>query len=106
MAVRAPGHLSQRSRKLYRQLAEDYRIDREPHALEILRLACEAIDRCAEARDAIAQDGALVTDRFGQKRAHPGIAIERDSRVAALRALRELSLDGELPNDLRPSRIR
>jgi hypothetical protein len=54
VAIRAPDHLSDGSRNLYRQLAEDYELEREPHALEVLRLACEAIDRCDQAREAIA----------------------------------------------------
>lgn len=106
MAIRAPKHLSGGSDKLYRRLAEEYRLEQEPHALEVLRLACEALDRCAQAREAIERDGPFVTSRFGEKRPHPAIGVERDSRIAALRALRELSLDGEAPDDLRPSRLR
>jgi phage terminase small subunit len=106
MPIQAPNHLSSGSGELYRRLAEDYRLDHEPHALEVLRLACEALDRCAQAREAIERDGPFVTNRFGEKRPHPGIGVERVSRIAALRALRELSLDGEAPNDVRPSRLR
>jgi phage terminase small subunit len=106
MTIRVPNHLSSGSGKLYRRLADEYRLDQEPHALEVLRLACEALDRCAQAREAIEKDGPFVTNRFGEKRPHPGIGVERDSRIAALRALRELSLDGEAPDDLRPSRLR
>ena len=106
MAIEAPTHLSGASAKLYRRLAEEYRLDYEPHALEVLRLACEALDRCTQARQAIERDGPFVTNRFGEKRPHPAIGVERDSRIAALRALRELSLDGELPDELRPSRLR
>jgi hypothetical protein len=50
-----------------------------------------------EAQAAIAADGAYVTGRFGPK-AHPGIAVERDSRLAMLRAFRELGLDVEIPS--------
>jgi phage terminase small subunit len=106
MPIAAPKHLSDSSSELYLQLAEEYQLDREPHALEVLRLACEALDRCAQARKAIETDGPIVINRFGEKRTHPAVALERDSRTAALRALRELSLDGEASDDVRPPRVR
>ena len=64
MACHAPRHLSDSSRRLYRQLVADYQLDREPHALETLRLACEALDRCKDARERVTTDGAIVTDRL------------------------------------------
>lgn len=104
--VVAPRHLSSRSRRLYRSLVADYRLDREPHALETLRLALEALDRAEQAREALARHGTTFTDRFGQPRVRPEVAIERDSRLAALRAFRELSLDGAVvEDDARPPRI-
>jgi phage terminase small subunit len=81
VAIQAPKHLSARSAKLYRRLAADYRLDREPHALETLRLACEALDRCAQARDAIVQDGPFVVNRFGEKRAHPAVGVDLSRNV-------------------------
>jgi hypothetical protein len=37
----------------------------------------------------------VSTDRFGQLRAHPAVAIERDARDQMLRALKLLNLDIE-----------
>jgi hypothetical protein len=71
----------------------------------VLRLACEALDRCEQARAAIARDGPFIEDRAGQPKAHPAIAVERDSRLAAMRAFRELSLDGQMPDEVRPPRV-
>lgn len=103
MALHAPKHLSPAGRKLFRRLALDYELDREPHALEVLRLAVEALDRGEEARGVLVRDGAYIPDRFGVLRAHPAVAVERDSRLAALRAFRELSLDATV-EDARPPR--
>lgn len=91
--LRPPAHLSERSQELWRDVVAVY--DFHAHDLERLRLACEALDRCEQARAIIEQEGPIVRDRFGQTRAHPAIAIERDARIAALRGLRELGIEGD-----------
>ena len=78
--------------------------DLEPHHQRLLILAAEAFDRGQDARAAIAKHGAVYTDRFGQPAARPEVAIERDSRIAFARLLRELSLDVSAP-DTRPPGI-
>lgn len=52
------------------------------------------------ARAALATHGLTFTDAKGMIRARPECAIERDSRVAYLRAMRELNLDVDPPKDL------
>jgi phage terminase small subunit len=69
----------------------DFDLD-DGHSREQLAIACEAADRAAEARDAIATHGLLLEGRFGLKQ-NPAVAIERDARIRQLRALRELGLD-------------
>lgn len=96
---RPPRHLSAESRRLWLQIQADYVL--EAHHCAILERACEALDRLLEARAAIEKDGAYVTGRFGVK-AHPGLAVERDSRIAFARLIRELGLDLETPASLRP----
>jgi P27 family predicted phage terminase small subunit len=88
-----PAHLSARSRKLWGDVFAAFEF--EPVDLERLRLACEALDRCEQARAIIDKEGPIVRDRFGQSRSHPAVAIERDARIAALRGLRELGVEGE-----------
>lgn len=78
--------------------------DLEPHHERVLTLAAEAWDRASEAREVLAAEGTYVTDRFGQRKAHPAVAVERDSRIGFARLLRELDLDGEPAPDPRPTR--
>lgn len=92
---RPPQHLTRSSKALWRQLVADYGLGEEPHALRVLTLGCEALDRCEQARVALARHGTTYEDRFAQPRVRPEVAIERDSRTAAMRAFRELALDGE-----------
>lgn len=94
-----PAHLSRAAKAIWRRIVADYEL--EEHHRAILGAALEARDRMYQARDAIDADGAYVEGRFGPK-AHPAIAVERDSRLAMIRALRELGLDLEAPASPRP----
>lgn len=79
----------------------------EDHHTKLLTLAGEAYDRCTAAREAIEANGLTFTDRFGTPKARPEVAIERDSRLAFARLLRELALDVCEPAESpRPSPIR
>jgi len=68
-------------------------------------LAAEAWDRSQEARETAEREGAYYEDRFGQPKAHPAVAVERDSRIAFARLMRELDLDGAPAPDPRPPRV-
>ena len=92
-APKAPSHLTVGSRRLWADITSTYVL--EPHHLAILAAAMEARDRMLQARAAIARHGLLVTDRFGALRANPALAIERDSRTAFYRGIREVGLDIE-----------
>ena len=100
---KAPAHLSPATRKWWRAIVGEYELG--SHHVKVLTCACEAWDRLQEARQRLADDGAYLPDRFGQLRAHPAIAVERDSRIAFIRAVRELALDEEGPEAPRPPRI-
>jgi hypothetical protein len=89
----APSHLTAESKALYRKLVADFGLDREPHAIRVLTLTLEAVDRCEQARQLIAEHGVLIPNRFGELRPNPALSLERDSRIAAFRGFRELSLD-------------
>lgn len=92
---KAPSHLRAPTRAWWRSVIADYEL--EEHHRRILTLAGESWDRCEEARETITADGLFYTDRFGQPRSHPAVALERDSRIAFARLVRELDLDVEPP---------
>lgn len=92
---RAPEHLQPATRAWYLAVLKDFEL--EPHHVRVLTLAGEAWDRCTEARERLAADGAYFQDRFGQLRTHPAVAVERDSRIACARLIRELDLDVDPP---------
>lgn len=85
-----PKHLKAGAAEMWKRLRADFVLD-DAGALALLQAACEAFQRAQEARAEIDRDGVVLTDRFGQYKAHPAVAIERDARgqmIAALRALR------------------
>jgi phage terminase small subunit len=67
--------------------------DLAPHQLRTLQVVAEAWDRKEEARKVLAREGLSYVDAKGMHRARPEVAVERDSRAAYLRAMRELALD-------------
>ena len=76
----------------------------EPHNFRVLVKTGEAWDRSEQAREAIAAEGLTVVDRYGTPKAHPCVSIERDSRTAFVRGLRELALDVDAPDAPRMAR--
>ena len=96
----APKHLSEASKAIWRRTLDDF--DLEDHHLLVLEAALDARDRMIEARERIAADGPYISDRYGKLKAHPGVAVERDSRIAFLRAMRELGLDAPAAEAPRP----
>ncbi len=97
---RPPRHLKADTRAWWASVVSTFELDR--HHLAVLTAACEALDRGNEARERVTKDGAIYLTRFGEPRAHPSVAIERDARISFLRALRELQLDIEAPKSTRP----
>jgi hypothetical protein len=78
----------------------------EDHHRLLLTKCCEAHDRADAARDKIDKYGPIFKDRFGQPATRPEVAIERDSRLAFARLLRELNLEEPPPAPSRPPRFR
>jgi phage terminase small subunit len=91
-ALKAPKHLEISTQKWVKSVLSDFELDEHHHKL--LVLAAESWDRAVAARTVIDAEGMTYNDRFGQPKARPEIAIERDSRISFARLLRELALDG------------
>jgi phage terminase small subunit len=94
MVNNPPKHLSRSSKQLWRDLTTEYSLD-DAAGLRILRSALESLDRAEAAREAIARDGLLIKDRWGQDKVNPLCAVERDARSSFLHAMKALSLDLE-----------
>lgn len=86
-----PQHLPPATAAWFASVVTDYELD--PHHIRLLTLACESWDRGQQARQVLDRDGLTYQDRFGAPRARPEIGIERDSRIAFARLVRELGLD-------------
>lgn len=86
-----PAHLAKQTQAWWRSVVADFVL--EEHHLRLLTLAGESWDRCEQARRALKKHGLTYVDRLKNVRARPEVSIERDSRIAFARLLRELDLD-------------
>jgi phage terminase small subunit len=91
-----PDHLSDASKKWWGDVVRNH--DVEPHMFRVLQAAAESWDRNQQAREALNTHGLSYTDDKGMIRSRPEVQIERDSRTAFLRALREMRLDIDPPS--------
>ena len=98
-----PKHLDKEGRRLWRTITTDF--DLEPRSLVVLQVACEAIDRLTQARQALTSS-LTVEDHHGRVSPKPEVQIEKDCAIRLLRALRELGLDTAIAEEFaRPARI-
>jgi hypothetical protein len=81
-------------------MVDDYDLDEAP-ARELLRLACEAMDRADQARELLDAEGLTIRDRYDQVRPHPAASIEVANRTAVARFLRELRVTDPPPEEER-----
>ncbi|WP_394889548.1 P27 family phage terminase small subunit [Mesorhizobium sp. AaZ16] len=91
----APEHLTAATRAWWEHVVSEY--DLEQHHLRLLQAAAESWDRLQQARAALATHGLTFNDSKGDPKTRPEVAIERDSRIAFARLIRELDLDTEAP---------
>lgn len=92
--LQPPKHLGEAGAKLWDGLVTEFAIA-DAGGLALVQTAAECADRMAAAQEAIARDGTMILDRYGQPKQHPACVLERDSRNGLLAALRALNLDLE-----------
>lgn len=100
---RPPAGLGSPGRKLWRAVQREYELEQheEQLLLEMARTS-DALDRLSAA---VAGDGELVEDRFGQQRPHPALVELRQQRIAYARLSAALRLPaGEDEGERRPQR--
>lgn len=86
--------LSAEAKRLRAAIIREFSIE-DAAGRAVLDAAVQAHDRMREAQAAVAADGVVVRDRFGQPKAHPLLTVERDSRAAFLAGIKQLGLDLE-----------
>lgn len=97
--------LSTATKKWVQEIRAAYELDH--HHVKLLLLAAEALDRYRQAHDTLEREGLTFEDRFGRPCVRPEVAVERDSRLAFARLVRELGLDAYEPADTpRPPPLR
>lgn len=86
-----PKRLCTEAKRIWRRILLEF----EFAEIDTVRLTAlvESWHRMAQARAILDKEGLIVADRYGVPKQHPAFLIERDSRLAALRAARELGLD-------------
>ncbi len=95
---KTPEHLSKQTQEFWVWASDEYQLNRDE--LHLLLMACEAMDRCIQARKRIAKQGLTYNDRFGQPKSRPEVAIERDSRLAFARLVKQLGLGKKLGREM------
>lgn len=63
----------------------------EPASANILRNACESLERAAQLAEMVSKHGPTFLDRFGAVRVNPAAQLERDFRGLAARQLQQLA---------------
>ena len=89
----APQYLQKSTRAWINGLLRTYEF--EQRHTRILVLAGGCWDKLQEIRDILDRDGYTVLDRFGQAKAHPLLAEERNQKKLFAQLIRELGLDLE-----------
>lgn len=86
----APKGVSARAQRLWRDVVKDFELSSAE--LEVLRCACEALDRADAATVLVGKEGLTCTDRYGSPKPHPAVDIETRSRSLFARLVGQLGL--------------
>lgn len=91
-----PKYLQPATKKWWKSVVGQWEL--ADHHIRLLTLAAGAWDRAEQARELLAEHGLTFMDaKLNRPVARPEVSIERDSRLAFARLLRELDLDVTIP---------
>jgi len=88
--IKVPEHIKDSGRKWLKTVLAEYEFTNSE--LNLLFVAASCMDRLQEVREKIALEGLTVPDRFGQMKAHPLLAAERDNRLVLSRLCNQLKI--------------
>src|SRR5262249_31214518 len=91
--VQPPRPLGVHGANLWNRVQSEYDV-RDAGGVELLALACEALDRAGRLREQIDADGEVIRVR-GVPRAHPALRDELGCLAFVARVIRNLGLDVE-----------
>ena len=89
--LQPPRPLGEQGLSLWNRIQSEYEVH-DAAGIELLLLACEALDRVARLRQQIDLDGEVVRVH-GVPKAHPALRDELGGRALIARLLRQLGLD-------------
>jgi phage terminase small subunit len=102
--LKPPKNLKKAGRELWESVAHTFEL--EPHDFILLNSLCETLDRKILAEKELKSAGNLTfTNRHGEDKPRPQVAIIRDANILIARLRRELNL-AEQPDESRPPRLR
>ena len=93
-----PRHLSKKSKKLWREIFDNWIID-EAHE-PLLEICCQSYDRIQEAREDIKDYGVVIQTPTGHRKLNPALRCEHDATNRFLQSWKQLGLDQEPPQDV------
>src|SRR5262245_31981807 len=79
---------------LWTRIQQEFRVE-DAAGVEMLTLACEALDRASTCRTQIDADGEVIRGKGGAVREHPALRHELSNRSFVVRTLARLGLDTE-----------
>ena len=94
---RAPRGLSERCKRIWKDVLEEWVLDKS--SLVLLQTALESLDRRDEARKLVKRDSIVTVSPSGLQRAHPALKIERESTSAFLSAWRAIGFNLDPPQE-------
>jgi P27 family predicted phage terminase small subunit len=102
--LKPPRNLKKAGKNLWQSVADTFVL--EEHDITLLTALCETLDRKNLAEQELKTAGALTfTNRYGEKRPHPAVAIVRDCNALMAKLRRELNLSEIMPES-RPPKLK